>query len=253
MKVIRKTPVSLAILVLSLLMTDRVQAQDSTAAIRAFVQKIQNAYYKAPYLGFRIKYRYANERQPGLYIDSLAGEVEMDKGRSRLAIAGTETVLTGRYAIQIVPEDKLMYLGAGHPAVIQNPLPMLDSLFAHIEGIRTVLEHTEISDQLTLDFPPGQPFYRLQIAIDNRTGFIRRVEYALSTAGLVGQDMIQRPGHPAPYESRGRIEILFSDYEHGRFDDRMFKEENFFTKADGRYLPAGRYKDYHIYLASSNL
>ena len=249
-----KQPLTLiAFLILGLMVTDRTNAQDTTEEMKAFVRKMKQAYDKAAYLGFRLKYRYANERQPGQYIDSLSGEVEMDKGRSRLVLAGTETVITGRYSIQIMPEDKLIYLAAAHPAVIQNPLPVLDSLFAHIEGIRSVVEHSEASDLLTLDFPPGQPYYQVRIAIDSRTGYIRRVEYALSTAGLVGQDMIDRPGHPAPYESRGRIEILFSDYEQGRFDDRIFQEENFFTRVDGRYLPAGRYKDYHIYLASSNL
>jgi hypothetical protein len=245
--------VLIGFLILGLLVTDRTHAQDTTAEMRAFVSKMQHAYDKAAYLGFRLKYRYANERQPGLYIDSLSGEVEMDKGRSRLVVAGTETVITGRYSIQIMAEDKLIYLAAARPAVIQNPIPVLDTLFAHVPGIRSVVEHNGGSDQLTLNFPPGQPYYQMQIAIDARTGYIRRVEYALTTAGLVGQDMIERPGHPAPYESRGRIEILFSDYEQGRFDDRIFQEENFFTKADGRYLPAGRYRDYHIYLASSNL
>jgi hypothetical protein len=249
-----KQPITLiAFLIFGLLVTHRASAQDTTAETKVFVGKMQQAYDKAAYLGFRLKYRYSNERQPGLYIDSLAGEVEMDKGRSRLVLAGMETVITGRYSIQIIPEDKLIYLGAARPAVIQNPLPVLDSLFTHIGGIRSMVEHSEASDQLTLDFPPGQPYYQIKIAIDNRTGYIRRVEYALSTAGLVGQDMIARPGHPAPYESRGRIEILFSDYEQGRFDDRIFQEQNFFTRVDGRYLPAGRYKDYHIYLASSNL
>ncbi len=35
---------------------------------------------KSNYLSFRVKYLYANEGQPGQYIDSLTGEVDMDKG-----------------------------------------------------------------------------------------------------------------------------------------------------------------------------
>lgn len=228
-------------------------AVDSVSGIRTFTNKLRMAYGNAADLAFRVKYRYANERLPHAYLDSLSGEVQMDKGRSRTVIDGMETVITGRYAIQVMHDDKTIYLAAAHAAKDPNPLPMLDSIFAHIDGIKATVEQADGSDILTLEFPPGQTWSRVQMAIDDNTGYFQRVEYSLNTAGLVGQEMIERPGHPAPYQSRGRIEIVFSDYQKGHFDDRIFNEDNFFTRIAGRYLPSGRYKDYHIYLASSNL
>jgi hypothetical protein len=226
---------------------------DSTAAIGEFMQKIQQAYTNPAYLQFQVKYRYANERQPDKFLDSLFGEVEMDKGRSRTVLDGTETVLTGRYAIQIVPDSRVIYLSSAKPVAVQNPLPMLDSLVAHIQGMTAVVAHVGGLDILTIRFPPDKPYTKVEMRIDSKTGYFRQADYWLHTTGLVGEEMIERPGHPARYQSQGRVQVLFTDYQHGRFDDRIFNEENFFTRAAGHFDPAGRYKDYHIYLASSNL
>lgn len=226
---------------------------DTSAALKDFIRKIEHAYGNADYLEFRVKYRYANEGQPGQYLDSLSGEVEMDKGRSRTVLAGMETVLNGRYMIQVMPESKAIYLASAPSATVRNPVPMLDSLFAHIEGIQTAVEYRDGSAILTLNLPKGQPYSKLQMRIDDRAGYFQEVEYAVNTASLVGEKMIQSPGHSAPYQARGRIVILFSDYQQGHFDDRLFREDNFFTRVAGRYEPAGRYKDYHIYVTSSNL
>ena len=238
--------------------TEPSQAQGTAAHtggdnLNVLSQKIRKAYEKAAYLSFGVRYLYANDGQPGQYIDSLSGEVEMDKGRSRIVIDGTETVLTGKYTIHVINEDKLIYLASAGHTPVQNPVGMLDSVFAHVEGVRTRLQTVDGLDVLDLDFPPGQPYTRMELSIDDKTGYFHRVAYWVNTAGLVSQDMIATPGHAGPYQSRGEIDIVFSDYRQGRFGDQVFREDNFFTKTAGRYQPSGRYKDYHIYLASSNL
>ena len=232
---------------------DAGRADLAADSLKAFTQQVQQAYAKAAYLSFKVKYLYANGGQPGKYIDSLLGEVQMNAGRSRIIIDSIETVLTGRYAIHIVKEDKLIYLGAPARGAGENPVGMLDSAFVHIKGISTHLYHNAGAHILILDFPPGQAYTRMEISIDDRTGFFQRIAYSINTLGFVGRDMIESPGHTAPYESKGRVVILFSDYKKGAFDDRVFKEDNFFTRTAGRYEPAGQYKDYRIYLASSNL
>jgi hypothetical protein len=224
-----------------------------TVALNTFIQKITRAYNNPAWLQFRLKYRYANERRPDLFLDSLSGEVEMDKGRSRTVLDGMETILTGRYAIQVMPEYKSIYLSAAKTSSGRNPLPMLDSLMAHLQGIKAIVEHAGALEKLSLLFPQGQPYAKLEMTIDANSGLFRQVDYWLNTSGLVGKNLVERPGHPAPYQARGRVEILFTDYRHGKFDDGIFLEDNFFSRTAGRYEPAGRYKDYHIYLASSNL
>jgi hypothetical protein len=245
------------VLILMGVSTQRASARairDSSADIRALLGKVQQAYHSNSYLSFRIKYLYANEGQPGSSnMDSLAGEVEMHKNRCRFVIDGTETVLTDKYAIQVMNEDKAIYLSAIQHTGLSNPVAMLDSVFAHIQGIHIDLQHQGLSEMLTLRFPPGSAYSLIRMQVDARTGYFQKISYSLYTVGLVGEELIDRPGHPGPYQSRGQVTVVFSQYEHGRFDDSLFREENFFSKTAGRFEPARRYNDYHIFLASSNL
>jgi hypothetical protein len=225
-----------------------------SAATQAFIAKVRQAYTKGHFLDFRIRYYYANADQPQLYLDSLAGEIQMEKENSRMMLDGVETILTDRYAIQINPMDKSIYLAAARRAAAANPVSMVDSLLAHIRGVQIVVTKQEHEESLTLDFPPDQAYNRIIIRIDSRTGFLRRITYALNTDKLVARDMINQPGNPSPYQPRGNMDIEFSDYRQGNFDGNLFREDNFITRiAPGRFEPAERYKDYHIYLASSNL
>jgi hypothetical protein len=245
-------------LVLCLLMaasnTGRSQVADvGVDSLKVFTQRVQRAYAKAGALSFKLKYLYANGGQPGNYIDSLQGEVQMNGGQSRIVVDSVETVLTDKYAIHVVKDDRLIYLTSAVRGAGENPVGMLDSAFAHIKGLSAHLYHDKGAQILILDFPPGQAYTRMEISIDDRTGFFQRIAYSIKTVGFVGRDMIESPGHPAPYESKGRVVILFSDYKKNAFDDRVFNSDNFFTRTAGRYEPAGQYKDYRIYLASSNL
>jgi hypothetical protein len=234
--------------------TGRTQVADTGAdSLMAFTHRVQSAYARAGTLSFKLKYLYANGGDPGKYIDSLPGEVQMDAGNSRILIDGNETVLTGKFAIHVLKDDKLIYLTTAVRGAGENPVGMLDSAFAHIKGLSTHLFHRDGAQILILEFPPGQAYTRMEISIDDRTGFFQRIAYSINTVGFVGRDMIESPGHPAPYESKGRVVILFSDYRKGAFDDRVFSSDNFFTRTAGRYEPAGQYRDYRIYLASSNL
>jgi len=225
-------------------------AADSLAA---FIRKVKNAYGKAAYLDFQVKYRYANAGHPGQYIDSLAGKVEMDRGRSRVVIDGMESVQTDRYSINILPDNRIIYLAAADHGASQNPVSNFDTLFARMGGVNTRVQTRDGEDMLTMDFPSGQAYTRIEMTVDAKTGLFRRVMYAVNTNGLVAADMIESAGNPAPYQSKGQIEILFSNYQRGHFDDRVFNEDNFFKKAAGKYQPADRFRNYQIYLASSNL
>jgi hypothetical protein len=231
-----------------------VSMEKDTSAFRSFVDKVQQAYAHASHLEFKLSYYYANADRPGLYVDSLKGEMQMDKGHSRMSIDGMETILTDKYAIQVLNEDKAIYLAAPRQASAANPVGMLDSIFAHVDGVRTSIRRREQQEVMTLMFPPGQAYSSLEIQVNAKTGFFQRIIYSLNTSSLVGQEMINRPDNPTPYQSRGRMEIVFTGYRQGQFDDRVFQPENFINKiAPGRFEPAGPYRDYHIYLASSNL
>ena len=222
-------------------------------SLKAFTQKVSQAYAKASYLSFRVKYLYANAGRPADYLDSAFGTVQMGRGSSRVVIDSTEMVFTSRYAIRVLRDDKLIYLSAPARVETQNPVGMLDSIFAHMSGLGARLYRQKGEDVLLLDFPAGGPYTRMEITVDDKTGFFRSIAYTVNAVGLVGRDMIESPDHPGPYESSGRVYVLFSDYQNGHFDDRLFSEDNFFTRVAGKFTPSDRFKDYRIFLASSNL
>lgn len=229
-------------------------AQTDSTAIRGFLTKIQQAYSAGHFLDFSMRYYYANADRPQLYLDSLAGRIQMDKENCRMTLAGVETIITGKYAIQINPIDKSIYLAAARKAAAANPVGMVDSILAHIQGVQAAVTKSSHEESLTLNFPPDQAYSHITIRIDAKTGFLQRISYTLNTARLVGPEMMKGPGSASPYGSQGNMDIVFSDYRQGDFDAGLFREENFFTRiAPGHFEPAARYRDYHIYLASSNL
>jgi len=226
-----------------------------SAAVQAFILRVNKAYSTSQFLDFHISYYYSNADKPAIHLDSLFGEIQMEKENSRLTLAGVETIVTGKYAIQINAAEKSIYLASARRAAgAVNPVGMVDTILAHIQGVQTSVTKQSHSELLTLDFPENQPYSRITIQIDSKTGFLQKISYALNTSKLVDADMISAPGNSSPYQAHGNMDIVFSDYRQGKFDGNLFREDNFITRiAPGRFEPAGQYKDYHIYLASSNL
>ncbi len=230
-------------------------AADSTTACKAFMEKVQQAYQKAGYLSFNVLYRYANNSQPGNYIDTMSGEVAMDKKRSRFVIDDVETVNNGTYSIRVMKEDKLIYLSAASSAsVVMDPVHIMDSVLAHLQGVRMQIEHGKEVSSLNIFFPPGQQYKRISMTVNESTGYFQKVVYELYTEGLVTQDQMAQPGNTGQYQTEGRVEVLFSNYKRGQFNDSVFEEGLYFTRlGKGNYQPSEEYKDYQIFLASPSL
>lgn len=240
---------------LACILTVPVLGQNGIDEARAFLARVQDTYHKAAYLGFKIKYRYSNEGSADKTLDSLGGTIQMDKSRCRLLVDGTETVMTGRYIIQVMPEEQAIFLsGASASSAAVNPVQMLDSAFAHLEGVHCQVTSEGGSSTLKMDFPAGRQYSWIKMEADANTGLFRRISYGLQVKGLVSEDMIDRPGHPGQYQQRGQLDMIFTDYENGRFGDAVFDENNYITRiAQGKFEPAGQFRDYHIYLNNSNL
>lgn len=229
-------------------------AADSTNAVKQFMQKVQQAYKPAAYLSFHVMYRYANLDNPQRYIDTMQGEVAMDKNRIRFIIEEVETITNDKYSIRVDNDEKLIYLSTPQPAQMADPVAMLDSALAHFEGLKANVTHNKGQATLVLNFPPGQSYKNITMVINENTGFVQRVLYELYTDGLVEKDQMIGQGGNGMYQPEGRVEILFSDYRQGQFTDALFNESRYFTRlAHGKYEPSEKYKDYQIFLASSKL
>jgi hypothetical protein len=217
--------------------------------VKDLLQKVQTAYRRPSYLGFKVRYMYTNDNQPGRPVDTLSGSFEMDKGRTLFSIPGTVSLVTDAYAVQVLTEDKLIYISRTRTANPIDPASSLDSLMNHLDRVRATVS----GEVLTLTFPPGQPYTQVQMTIDTVTGYIRVMTYDLYTAGFVDRDQLDRPGHQGPYQPKGRVTILFTQYETGRFGDDAFDAGRYFTHVGTQFQPTAPYKDYHIFLASSHL
>lgn len=229
-------------------------AGDSTNAVKQFMQKVQQAYKAASYLSFHVEYRYANKDNPTQYIDTMSGEVALDKNHVRFVIEGMETVTNDTYSIQIDNEEKLIYLSTPRSTQMADPAAMLDSALAHFEGIRAGITRNKGVATLMLNFPPGQTYKNVTMVIDEKTGFFEKVVYELYTSRLVEKDQLMGQGANGLYQNEGRVEILFSDYKQGQCTDELFNEARYFTRlAKGKYEPTAKYKDYQIFLASPKL
>lgn len=227
---------------------------DTTHAVVQFMQKVQQAYKNASYLSFNLLYRYANKNEPSKYIDTLAGEIAMDKNQMRLTIDDVETITTDHYTIQVLKEDKLIYLSTPKPAMSIDPIHMLDTILVHMHGIQTHIVRNKETATLYISFPAGQMYKSIAMTIDETTGFFVKVIYELFTEGLLSADQITQAGKSGRYQPEGRIEVLFNNYQQGRFNDSVFNEGIYFTRlGKGNYEPTEQFRDYQIFLASSNL
>lgn len=228
------------------------KAADSIA-VRDFLSNIQQAYDKASYLAFEIKYLYANRNTPGKYIDSVKGTMEMDRKRSRTVIDGLETMITEKYAIRIDSEEKLIYLGRPSSNGASDPMSMVENAIYGGKGTRAFIITTNGVKELSIKFPSGNVYTSIVMTVDETTRYLQRIKYELRTTDLVTDDMLAKPGTPGLYQEQGNVEVVFSNYREGAFTDSLFNESLYFIRQAREFIPSARYKDYRIFLASSNL
>lgn len=244
----------LLVLMGCLLVSMQATAADSTLIVKKVMQKVQQAYKSASYLSFHVVYRYANKDNPKQYIDTMSGEVALNKNHMRFVIEGIETLTNDTYSLQVHKEEKLIYLSTPQPSQMADPVAMLDSALVHFKGIRTGITHNTGVATLTISFPPGQTYKNVTMVVDENTGYFKKVVYEMYTNGLVEKDQLIGEGGNGLYQNEGNVEILFSGYAQGQFTDELFNEKQYFNRLDkGKYEPTEEYKDYQIFLASPKL
>ena len=237
-----------------LLLQVSVTAADTTSSVKQFMYRVQQAYKSASFLSFHVAYRYANKNQPGNYIDTMSGEVAMDKNRMRFQIEDIETVTNDKYTIQVMKDQKLIYLSVPRSAQMPDPVATIDSVLAHFDGIQTQITRSKGIATLQMSFPPGQTYKNITMTVNEATGYFQKIVYEIYTEGFVEKDQLMQPGNNGSYQPEGSIEIVFSNYRKGQFNEAMFSEDRYFTRvAKGQYEPVEQYKDYQIFLSSPKL
>jgi hypothetical protein len=236
------------------IVTNAAVASDSTYVVKQFMQQVQQAYRSANFLSFHVLYRYANKNEPESYLDTMSGEVAMNSSHLRFLLEDVETVTNDQYTIQVHKSEKLIYVTTPQRSQLIDPVAALDSAISHFDGLAARVTRNAGVATLNMTFPPGQAYKQVAMTIDEHTGYLQKVVYEMYTQGLVEKDQLMEGGSGGPYQSEGRIEIVFSQYRLGQFTENLFNDGQYFTRlGQGKYEPTEKYKDYQVFLASTKL
>jgi hypothetical protein len=231
------------------------QAKDTgvAAALQVF-RSMMDKYQGASTLSFKLDYRYSNETRPGKVLDSLSGNVTISKAKYHYVFDSTETIQNETYNIILFKEDKMMYIsGSGNSVGESDPLAIMDSTLWQIHGIDCSVERSKKSKVLTLIFPQGYSYKKMEFDIDSATGLLSKVSYIVKTTMMTGSQNKSAPIDRSIYDEYALVQAKFSNYNTKAVDGTQFDEKNFFTRNGKDFTVTERYKDYKILIGSVNL
>ena len=129
------------------------QPSEKQRATEAF-KKMAELYRSADHLSFDILYRYADEKQPGVYLDSLKGRFRMDGERYWYALDSTVCVVNKDYMVVVFKEDKIMYVSRPSRSLQStNPLALIDSFLLANEESRVTISKGAQEERIIIEFP----------------------------------------------------------------------------------------------------
>jgi len=228
------------------------QTKDSTALIIDELKQIQKAYTQSSSLSFNMQYRYANESKPFVILDSVSGKIEMQNGNCHYIMDSIETIKNGRYSIILFKENNMMYLSKPVEADQgQNPLMMLDSALIKSPGMLYSVKQSTSIKQITLLFPKGMMYKKIDFFIDNKTGFLSKAIYLMKTQLLM--DDQNENIDKKQYDEYARVELNITQYSTATIDPSVFDEQKYYTKQGKDFKTTESFKQYKIFIGSLNL
>lgn len=217
----------------------------------AELKRVSASYKTVQFLGFGIMYKYADEKTPGNYLDSLKGSFKLNGDLYWYAMDETEAVGNKDYMMMLFKEDRIMYLSkAASSAISGNPVAMIDSFILRNAGINCRITEEKNETHIMLDFPAGSKYKRIAYRIDAATHFLSGITCVVQASELYDPSVRQAIEGGAEYAV---IEISFSDYTRKGFDAGLFDMSKYFKKEGDEYVTVPPYDSYKIFLGSPNL
>lgn len=220
----------------------KAQIDQNNPAIKKLTD-IANAYKNANHLGFDVKYLYASEARPALYLDSLDGSFKINNNRYNYTVDNTQFVGNDSINLTIFNEDKIIYVNS--PANIQsaNPLAMIDSVMTINQYSNASISQAGLEQKITIDFKPGYMFKKVEYYITPLTNLITRM------MAIIEADQMYDPGVKPIFNKSNRygiLEVRFRSYKLSGFLDAIFSETQFLVRDGNQYKPARAYANYQI-------
>ena len=227
------------------------QSSDNSRFISELKQ-IQDQYKASGFLKFDVRYLYADESAPDVFLDSLKGEVYINGSNYKMALDNTETIRNDLYTINLFTEDKLILLSNTRAEDVNyNPLVILDSVFQKIKNLQLNIQVENGLKVLNVSFPEGGPYKSFTMVVDTASGYLSKMIYVVKTEALL-DDQPDDPGGSGSGKY-AIVETIYNNYQNGIFDSSVFDENNYVTREGDQFKAGKNYKDYKIFLATPKL
>ncbi len=158
---------------------------------------------------------------------------------------------TADYTVMLFKEDRIMYLAKPAPALQRlNPLAAIDSVLMNDKSIEASIVNEKKERRIVLQFPNGPVYRKIEYFIDNKTGLLTRM------VNTVQSDQLYDPTVKPMMEGEKTyavIEAVFSHYQEGIADDKIFDTGRYFKKQDGDFVTVAPYTDYKIFFGTPGI
>lgn len=220
--------------------------QRALAIIRQLMQT-----YKSPLgLSFDVNFKYSDEKNPSVGLDSLSGQCRIIGDRYWYRIDSTESIRTPEYQIMFFKEDGLMYLSRplGKPG--NDPVAMIDSLLLQNANVTAVISDAQQYRSVVINFPAQSEQKQVEYRIDRQTGYLRSIVNVVRSEHMGEQATNPGPGDAPQFAI---VEVQFTNYRPGGVDAGIFDTSRYFKKQGKEYLAVAPYDHYTILLGTPDM
>lgn len=226
-------------------------------AIQALKTLMYN-YTKNQGLSFDMRFTYATESRPNIYLDSLSGSVKLDGLKSWYLIDSTESLNTGEYLITVFREDKLLFLakptsgslpqGTGLSSMNELWLNNLDSL---VRTQQVLLEWKEDKDQqqVLISYPEVREYRSMAFMIDRKTGLLKSSVTVARNSSIEPERRIDEKNA----DEFAIITTQFLHYTRGKLKAGLFDSSRYFIRKGDEYIGVNEFKDYKVFLGTPGM
>lgn len=232
------------------------QQEDSLKNILNEFKHLQRSYLQNKSVSFDIKYTYSNESTPENILDSLNGHVDISGTHFHSLIDSTETIQNDRYNIVLFKKDKIMYVSKASSLLKSyDPLAQMDSMLSKVHGLRCVISMNNNEKTLTLLFPEGLEYKKIDFVIDTISGLLISSDYWVKTEQLMDRSVFSDNENTDRkiYDRYALVKTNYFNYTNTAPGILRFDEKQYFIKTGKEFKTIDSFRDYKIFIATPNL
>jgi hypothetical protein len=228
-------------------------AANKDSALALFKEMI-NTYRRAGYLSFQLEYTYKNAANPEVVLDSINGQVKMNKDNYHLLLGNTETIHNDKYNVTLYKQDSLIYVSKSSiEKNIINPVSIIDSMLTKIHNIDISLTSKRNLQIISINFPDSTNYKSAEFVIDKKNGYLFQVRYKVNITQMLGHSENNNPKGASQESKWGLIRTRYYNYKVNTFDDSEFDDKKYFIKKGSEFKPTDLYKHYKIFIATPGI